>query len=147
MNPRRQRLLDSIYLDPAHPASFGGPEKLYAAARKKDADLTRSHVREFLTSKEPYTLFRRNRIKFSRLRIRVKGINRILGVDLADMQKLASSNENFRYFAVCVDCYSRYLWIYKLKTKSGPEVRDALKTMMEIHPYPRLFVDQGETAA
>ena len=44
-------------------------------------------------------------------------------VDLADFPKLQNPlNKNIRYLMVCIDVFSRYMWVYPLRTKKGLHV-------------------------
>ena len=44
-------------------------------------------------------------------------------VDLADFPKLQNPlNKNIRYLMICVDVFSRYMWVYPLRTKKGLHV-------------------------
>ena len=139
--------LKEIFTNPRHPASFGGRERLLHYGRMKDPTLSPQDVRNFLASMEPYTLYKQNRIHFPRLKIRVKGANRILSVDLADMQRIAQYNDGHRYILVAVDAFSRYAWTVPLRSKSGIEVATALENTIfkdAAQHYARLHTDQGK---
>ena len=146
MKPETLRYLREIYSDPRHPAGFGGLRLLLHHGKRRDPSLTRDDVKQFLSHLDPYTLFKQNRRHFPRLKIRVKGANRILSADLADFQRIAHYNDGYRYALVGVDAFSRYAWVVPLKTKSGLEVANGLEGAIfsRCLRYQRIHVDQGK---
>ena len=46
------KLLNSIFFDPSHPASFLGPQKLYEAAVKQDSTVTLNALKSWLSGEE-----------------------------------------------------------------------------------------------
>ena len=52
----------------------------------------------------------------------VKEINQQWDVDLMDMARIASDNDGVHFVLLCIDIFSRYVWTYPLKNKSGEEV-------------------------
>lgn len=143
MKPAIHRLLKRIYTNPSAAGSFGGVEPLYKAAHIRNKLVQRADVREFLSHQESYTLYRRNRIHYPRLRIRVQGPKRILSMDLSDFQSIAKENDGIRYLLVAIDAFSRFVFVQKLKSKTGRDVCEALEIILKQVPYPRLHCDEG----
>lgn len=50
--------------------------------------------------------------------IRSESINENIQMDLLDLNSLSKYNSGFKYIAVVIDVYSRYLWAYSMKKKS-----------------------------
>ena len=68
MEKRRQHLLQKIYYDPRHQASFSGVEKRFRAAKAASKDkikLTRKDVCEWVRAQETYSLHKRVRKNFT----------------------------------------------------------------------------------
>ena len=61
------------------------------------------------------------------------------------MRQLSGSNRNYNYILLAIDLFSKKIWLRKMKTKSGPETADAIKSIiasMEFPPQTVIF-DEG----
>jgi transposase InsO family protein len=146
MEKRKETLLNKIYYNPKHDASFGGLEKLYRAARatKNNLNISRNDVREWLRSQETYTLHKPVRKNYPRTRVFVAGIDDQFEADLGDFQSLSAQNDNYRFLLVCIDCFSKYAWVRAVKNKTGPVVTSAFRDILEQGRVPNyLHTDQG----
>ena len=55
-----------------------------------------------------------------------------------------SKNRGYKFVLVCIDGYTRYLMIRKLKTKSAKEVTQAMKSIIETYGAPKhICCDRG----
>jgi hypothetical protein len=69
--------------------------------------------------------------------------------DLLDLSTYKNQgNRNYSYGLVLIDIFSRYGWVFPIKHKTASDVRDALKTWIESHPFRSkkirtLFSDDG----
>jgi len=54
------------------------------------------------------------------------------------MDMYARQNKNYKYFLVVIDAFSKFVWVRKLKTKSGEEVTNAFASILE--EYSRIPV-------
>ena len=132
---RMNKLLNSIFFDPSHPASFSGPHKLYEAAVKQDSSVTLSAMKSWLSGEERYTFHKPSRKKIKRNRIFVRTRDQQWDVDLMDMTKVAKYNDGYHYILLAIDIFSWYVWMVPLTDKSGNEVVRALsKIFMERVP-------------
>ena len=77
-------LMDKVYYDVSHPASYGGVSKL-----AKYSKVSTKVAREWLKSQDTYTLHKPTRTKFRRRRTITKGINDLFQMDLVDVSSLA----------------------------------------------------------
>ena len=146
MEKRKETLLSKIYYNPKHEASFGSLEKLYRAARatKNNLNRSRNDVREWLRSQETYTLHKPVRKNYPRTRVFVAGIDYQFEADLADFQSLSAQNDNYRFLLVCIDCFSKYAWVRRLKNKTAPVVTRAFREVLKEGRVPNyLHTDQG----
>ena len=60
--------------------------------------------------------------KCRRLQINVFEKNEQWEIDLAENKDLSRFNNQFRYWLVCIDVYSRYIWVELLKKKTAKNV-------------------------
>lgn len=60
-----------------------------------------------------------NRKKYKRLSVHVNNVDDQWEIDLAEIKALSKFNNQFRYWLVCIDVYSRYCWVELLKKKSA----------------------------
>lgn len=85
------------------------------------------------------------RKNFKRRRTLIKGLDESWQCDLAQMTLYASSNKNFKYILIVIDCFSKYLWGIPIKSKSGPEVTKAFELVLKTGRCPKnLQTDQGK---
>ena len=68
---------------------------------------------------------------FSRRRVIIRGLKDITQVDLISLIPYASYNRGFKYILVVIDIFSKYVWTAPLKTKTGIEVANAMKKILE----------------
>ena len=65
-------------------------------------------------------------------------------MDLADMQSHAKENDGYRYLLVCIDVFSKYVWVIPLKNKTGPALVTAFKEILESGRKPqKIQTDEG----
>jgi hypothetical protein len=76
-------ILQNIYFNVSHPASFSSVERLYKAARTTRPAITRDYVRKWLSEHDTYTLHRHARQKFKRSRLISPGLFMQADIDLA----------------------------------------------------------------
>src|SRR5271156_4458920 len=112
------RVLQLLYYDLS--TGFSGSEKLYSYARTHG--ITRRQVKTFLHSQEVYTKFRQKRQKFSRVPFRISYLTEYEYADLSDLRNISQFNSGFNYLLFVCEGLSRFLWVYKLMTKSGIEM-------------------------
>ena len=122
MNSKIEAWMDTIYFDPAHPVSFSGPQKLYDFVKKVYPSLSLKDVQSWLSGKEAYSLHKPVRRRIKRNSVIVKEINQQWDVDLMDMARIV---------LLCIDIFSRYVWTYPLKNKSGEEVSKAFISIFQ----------------
>ena len=65
-------------------------------------------------------------------------------MDLADMQSHAKESDGYRYLLVCIDVFSKYVWVIPLKNKTGPALVTAFKKILESGRKPqKIQTDEG----
>ena len=136
--------LESIYYDARHPASFGGVEKLYSAAKERVPTISRERVRAWLRAQDAYTLHKKVKLKHRRRRTTVAHEGQQLQADLLDIRNHARDNEGVNYLLTAVDCFSREGWAIPVKYKSGERVAEALAKILRGNGYFSLQTDKGK---
>ena len=126
-NLSNQDAFNKVYKDLSQPGSFT------------------QKIKKYLNSNRTHSLHKPRRKKFKKRRIITYYPYQIIQMDLMDMQNISSSNSNFKYILLVVDCFSKRLWLRKLKTKTGIETSEAIKSVivdMEWPPQTVIF-DEG----
>lgn len=71
-------------------------------------------------------LHRPARRNFKRRRVILKGLNDLYQADLVEMIPYAKINRNYRYILIVINAFSKFVWAYPIKRKSGKEVTEAM---------------------
>jgi len=126
------------YRTPGHPIAFSGISKL-----NKTVENPRAQLSEI----DSYTRFRfvaRPR-RFNPVYVYRK--RELLQIDLAEVKHLAKHNQNINYLLVCIDTFSRKLWVKPLRTKATVEVARNMRQIIAANndpPIERVFMDRGK---
>lgn len=70
------------------------------------------------------------RIHFPRRRVIVKGLDDLFQADLVEMILYSKINKGYKYILVVIDVFSKFLWTKAVKNKSGPDVTQAMKSIL-----------------
>lgn len=94
-----------------------------------DNTFTNKSINEWYKKQNYYEVFKKK--KDSNERIVAKyGTVGDLQVDLLDVSAFSKKNNGVKYFLVCVDVYSRYVWMQELKSKNSNKVIEAMKKIL-----------------
>lgn len=140
-----QDYLETVYYDPSHPASFSGLNKLYKWL-KQDGQyaVTLKSVKKWLEGSEAYTLHREVKRKFRRNRVQVTGLDVQWDADLIDYVDISKYNEAHKYILLCIDIFSRYVWLQPIKNKKAHTIIEAFKSIFGKGRKPkRIRSDKG----
>jgi len=75
----------------------------------------------------------------------VPGIDEQWQADLVKMKEFSEHNDGYNYLLCVVDCYFKYAWCDKLKTKTGQETARALEQIFNKGRTPnKLQFDMGK---
>ena len=139
------RMLDTIYLNPKHPSGFASVSKLYKAAKKLNPTIKIREVKAYLAGNDAYTLHKQVRNRFPRNRIIVTTIDEQWEIDLVDMTILNEFNNNYKFMLTCIDIFSKFAWVEKLKSKSSDQVTQAFEKILQYGRTPwKLRSDKGK---
>ena len=100
----------------------------------------------FLRSNELHSKYRRIvKKKFPRRRIITRFPFELFQADLIEYPKYKYNNKHFVYCLVVIDCFTKFVWIRPMKTKSGEETAQAFDSIFrEFDEHPiNLMTDSG----
>ena len=78
-----------------------------------------------------YKQHKLSRKKYRRLQINVYDKNEQWEIDLAENKDLSHYNNQFRYWLVCIDVYSRYIWVELLKKKLSKNTASKFENILK----------------
>lgn len=139
------KLIEDVYYNLQNGAAYAGPQKIYEVLKKKKKNPPGLYkIRKWLQSKDDYTLQKPIRRRFKTPRIVVTEPLEMFDADLATLSSISSFNDNFQHLLIVIDCFSRYLWVEALQTKTGNEVLKAFQKIFERSNFPKkLRTDSG----
>lgn len=88
-------------------------------------------------------LHKQARRKYPRRKVTLKGLNDLYQADLVEMQPHANINKGYKYILTMINCFTKFAFAVPLKTKSGPEVANALEPILAKHKMKHFHTDQG----
>ena len=137
--------LSQVYYNPKRTGGLGGVERLYRDVKKDGKyDISRAQLKKWLMKQDTYTLHKPARRHYKRNRVIVGGIDELWQMDLADMQSISTDNGGYRYLLVCIDVFSKFVWVIPLKNKTGPALVKGFRTILESGRKPKkIQTDQG----
>ena len=82
---------------------------------------------------------------FRRERIYTNSIDYLWEIDLVDVSRLKEYNDGYTFLLVCIDTFSKYVWICPLKKKTGKATVKAFTTIVsnDERSPKNLHYDQG----
>jgi hypothetical protein len=84
------------------------------------------------------------RINFPRRRVIVKSLNDLFQADLVEMIPYSGENNGFKYILVVINCFSKFVWAFPLKTKTGYEVVENMEKVFKQQQPKNLQTDMGK---
>ncbi|GFW87421.1 uncharacterized transposon-derived protein F54H12.3 [Trichonephila clavipes] len=99
-------------------------------------------IKQWLETKESYTLHKPARRRFKRNRVLVGGIEEQFQADLLDLQSLSQYNNGYKYLLTCIDVFSKYATIPLRDKKSKSILKGFEKIFRERKPLS-LQTDKG----
>ena len=99
-----------------------------------------SDDKAWLEYQDAYTMHRPARRRFYRNPYTVTNIMEVWEFDILDMQFLSKYNDTNRYSLSVIDVFSNYLHLVPIKTKSGPAVTSAFRSLIHDDSPRNLWV-------
>ena len=118
------KTISKVYFNPKHKAGYVGKTRLLNELKTK---VKPSDLNRWLLQTDTYNLHRPARKRFPRRKYIVGGINHLIQMDLAVFSQFAKHNKGYRYVLIIIDIFSKKVYCTALKSKSGPEVSQAIE--------------------
>lgn len=131
----KKELLDRLYKNTSSVSCYTSLEPLFKEAKKFDKTLKRNEVREYLATQHTYTLHRKTLKRFKRLPTFASGMHTNWQADLAVLNNISQFNDNFSYILVCIDVFSRQLFVAPAFTKKSQDIIVAFKKIFKKSIY------------
>lgn len=133
MNDIREELLDK-YTTPGESLAFAGRNKLSKLLKRNPEEINEN----ILSHNYAYGLHRETKRPRNFNPYFSKHPRQQIQCDLIDMQQYSDDNDGINYLLVCIDIFSRRVWIRTLKTKHGALTTLAMQDILdELDPiYP-----------
>ena len=137
--------LQRVYFDPKEPGAFSGPKKVQSLLKEHNFTPTLKNIKAWLQDQDAYSLLRPARYRFSRQRIITRGLDDLWDADLAEVGNIAAHNDNFKYWLVVIDVFSRKVWVVPVQSKHHTHMVQAFQTLFQTTTRrPRHFrTDKG----
>jgi len=135
--------IKKTYLNVKQPGSFSGLNVLKRQGNIKSKIET---IKKSLSTLPAYALHHTRRRLFPRRKIYVPYPNAQWGADLADIQKLSTYNNRYRYILCVIDMFSKLAWMEPIRNKTSKNVTKAFKTILKRsgHKPEKLQTDAGK---
>lgn len=143
-NEEKYRILECAYNNKVGIGYLSSPHNLYREAIKSCPDITLSDAKKFLEGKNSYTLMVEKPTKFKRRRFYFNGPGHTLCADVAYLNEF--SQNGYKFLLFMMDCFSRFLYIFPLKTLKQSQVVPCIESLISgsIYSYTFLFHDEGK---
>ena len=122
--------MEELYTDLNNTSAFRDENTLYDSSNKEFGS-TRQEVRNYLEGNNAYTLHKQKRKRFSRRRFIVSCPGNTLASDVCYMDTLKDYNDGYKFIAIFMDLFSRFVIVRCLKTLRGSEMSNAFKDVLE----------------
>lgn len=129
LTKEEEEQLKKIYYDDSN---LFGRDKLFSLIQKKDLDISRRQIMDWLKKQEIHQLYYpKKEIKNIRGTVLSKPLKQI-GIDLIDMQNLEYNS--FKYILTAIDLFSKKAWAMPLKNKMDKTVKIAMEKIIKKIP-------------
>jgi hypothetical protein len=134
-------VIKNIYYDVK--TGFISKDKLYKKAKEVDNNITLKIVQNFLDNQPTYQITKQTKKQKVYDTIISPKIKNNYQIDLFTLPN-PTLNKNFKYLLTCIDVYSRYVFVEKLKNKLEETVLKAfLKIIERVGKPNNINVDMG----
>ena len=141
-----QAYLKKVYYDIGRPGSYESSGRVWTSVKDEGNPLrlTRKQVRQWLMTQPVYARHLHVNRRFPRQKILVNVMDEQWDTDLMDLHMLSRYNNGFKYIAVFIDLFSRFLWAEPVKAKTGQEIERVMKIVFKDRIPQTLRSDQGK---
>lgn len=124
-----ETFLNKFYYNPEHPAAFAGPRKVKQILQENNVDTSYKNIKKWLQNQDSYSLLQPVKYRFKRQRIVTSGIDDMWDADLAVVSNISKHNNNYQYWLVVIDVFTRHLWIVPIQSKSSKDMVKAFQAL------------------
>ena len=142
MNQDKNKLFASLYYDLNNETAFTSKSKVYKKAKSLNKNIKRKDVELWFQSQYSPGIHKPIK-KIQRSKTFVKSPFDQFQIDLADLSNISEHNNDFKHLLVCIDVFTRFLWVVPLKSKHGKIVAEALETIVKKNTPVRIQSDHG----
>ena len=136
--PDKTEILNKMYYDPK--TGLVSVEKLFQ--RVKQHDITRADIMKF-TAEQDVAQVHKRVIKPVYSKKSSSGVDHIWQADLCDMSKYSGSKMNYKFLLCIIDVYSRYAFVFPLKSKNKNVVVSCFEELFAKRKPRNLTTDAG----
>lgn len=131
-------ILKNIFLNIDNPISFSSKFNLYKEAQKRN--ISKKTVDKFLQKHEAYYVHRPAIKTFKYKKMTGSSLYSHVQADIKDLNAFKASNNNFRYFLLIIDCYSKRVFCEPLKDKKPETVLNAFQKVFKENSFLPYFL-------
>lgn len=113
------------YVTPGHPVAYSAP-----AAVARHFGISRHRAKTYLQGIESYGLHREYKQPKHYNPYYVHNRRKQVQGDLIDIAKISSQNGGVKFLLLLIDIFTKKVWVYPLRDKSGPSVKRVLTTWL-----------------
>lgn len=138
-DPMHRRVV-AAYSRPGHAIAFSTPTRA-----AKHFNISVKRAKKILEHEDGYTLHREYKQPKIYNPYYVHSRREQVQADLIDVSKIAASNNNTTFLLVLIDIFTKRLWVYPLRNKSGASMRAALRLWFASLDTPpkKMMTDRG----
>lgn len=124
-----QPLLRKLYNDPE--TGFVGRDKLYKRITDNYCGISKNDIMEFLKAQQTYQRHEGPAAREVMKPIVTNQVNERWQIDLLDLSKFKSYNNNYEYLLTCIDHFSKFAWVKPLRNKGAQRVTQAFAAILQ----------------
>lgn len=135
---RIKEIISKAYVLPGHPIAFSATDAVYRFF--KHTGVTKNEVKDILRENDAYVLHK----EYKRPKIFnpyfIYHRRKLIQADLIDVRNLAQHNDGFHYLLLIIDVFTKRVWVYPTRRKTGEEIAEKLKTWLDsLRTKPKVF--------
>jgi transposase InsO family protein len=100
-------------------------------------------IQKYLEKQSAYSLYKPAKTRFPTPPVYVSRINQQFDMDLMDVARYSSDNDDIRYLLTAIDILSKYAFALPLKNKEGPTVTQAAAIIFDERKPEQVCSDLG----
>ena len=126
-----EQYLRELYYNTESPVALSNIRNIWMKIKEDGRKIKYKDLKQFLLEQPTYTKHKKAVEKFIKRKVMVSYVDQQWQADLIDMQKLEKYNNGYKWILTVIDIFSRYVWAFPLKSKTGEGVADAFKKIFK----------------